>query len=187
MRLLRVLIISLVSVLLLAACGSSGSKTKSSATTAAPEATTTTAAAGGATVNASQTKLGSVLADSKGRTLYHLNGETATSIKCTGGCASTWPPLMVQAGQQPTAGQGVSGTLAAVDRPDGTKQAAFNGQPLYTYAGDTKAGDTNGEGVGGVWHVVKASATTGTTTAGAGTGTATTKAPATTAPSAYGY
>ena len=157
MRLLRILVPAFV--VILAACGSSGSKTKTTATTTA--SSTATSAAAGANVNVGQTSLGAVLVNAQGRTLYHLTTESATAIKCTGQCANTWPPLTVAAGQQPQAGTGVTGSLTVVNRPDGTKQAAFDGQPLYAYSGDAKTGDTNGEGISGVWHVIKVSATGG--------------------------
>jgi len=155
MRPLRILV--LASLIVLAACGSSGSKAKTTATTTAASTATSAAAAAGANVNVGQTGLGAVLVNSQGRTLYHLTTESATKITCTGPCASTWPPLTVPSGQQPQAGTGVTGTLTVVNRPDGTQQAAFNGQPLYTYSGDTKAGDTHGQGVGGVWFALSAS------------------------------
>jgi predicted lipoprotein with Yx(FWY)xxD motif len=154
MRSLR--FISLAFVIVLAACGSSGSNTKTTATTTASSSATTTAASGVA-INAGQTALGSVLVNAQGRTLYHFTKDSGTTIACTGQCATTWPPVTVPSGQTPQAGPGVSGTLAVVARPDGTQQATFNGQTLYMYSGDSKAGDTNGEGIGGVWHVVKAS------------------------------
>ncbi|MBV8161232.1 MAG: hypothetical protein JO265_09945 [Acidimicrobiia bacterium] len=168
----------------LAACGSGGSKSGTSATTAAPTATTAAAS----DVSVGQTALGAVLVDSKGRTLYHLTAESATAIKCTGACATTWPPLMVTAGHTPMGGAGVAASLlSVVSRPDGTQQAAYNGQPLYTYAHDTKAGDTNGEGVGGVWHVVKASASAPVTAApGATTPTTATPTSTTAKASTYG-
>ena len=159
MRPLRILV--LASLIVLAACGSSGSKAKTTATTTAASTATSAAAAAGANVNVGQTGLGAVLVNSQGRTLYHLTTESATKITCTGPCASTWPPLTVPSGQQPQAGTGVTRTLTVVNRPDGTQQAAFNGQPLYTYSGDSKTGDTNGEGIGGVWHAIKISAAAG--------------------------
>jgi predicted lipoprotein with Yx(FWY)xxD motif len=162
MRLVRML--ALAFVLVLAACGSSGSKAKTTATTTA-SASATTAAASGAAINTAKTSLGTVLIDGQGRTLYHLTKESATNIVCTGQCASTWPPVTVPSGQKPQAGAGVTGTLTVVNRPDGTQQAAINGQPLYMYSGDSKAGDTNGQGVGGA----ATSATTPTTAAHAAT------------------
>ena len=180
MRLVRIL--ALAFVVVLAACGSSGSKTKTTATTTGSSATTT-AAASGATINSGQTPLGAVLVNSEGRTLYHFAKDTATTSACNAGCSSTWPPVTVPSGQQPQAGTGVSGTFTVINRADGTQQAVFNGQPLYTYSGDSKAGDTNGEGIGGVWHVVKASGAA----AGAGATTPTTAAHATTTYRGAGY
>jgi predicted lipoprotein with Yx(FWY)xxD motif len=184
MRSVRILVLGFIVVL--AACGSSGSKTKTTATTTASSTATSAAAAAGANVNVGQTGLGAVLVNSQGRTLYHLTTESATKITCTGPCASTWPPLVVASGQQPQAGAGVTGTLTAVDRPDGTKQAAFNGQPLYTYSGDSKTGDTNGEGIGGVWHVIKISAAGGAGATPAVTSPTTVARVTTTAGGSYG-
>lgn len=49
----------------------------------------------------------------------------------------------------------MTGALATITRADGTTQVTYDGHPLYYYAADVQAGDTNGEGVGGVWHVAK--------------------------------
>lgn len=177
MRLVRIL--ALAFVVVLAACGSSGSSTKTTATTTGSTSATTTATSGVA-INSGQTSLGAVLVNSQGRTLYHFTKDTGTTIACTGACASTWPPVTVPSGQQPQAGPGVTAKLTVVNRPDGTQQVAANGLPLYMYAGDSKAGDTNGQGIGGLWFAVLTSgslagggATPATTTAGT---TATTKA-----------
>ncbi len=168
MRLVRILAVTFAFALVLAACGSSNSKTTSTATTTGSSATTTGSAASGATVNAAQTPLGMVLVDSQGRTLYHFTPDTATTIACTGTCATTWPPLTVPSGQKPQAGSGVTAALTVVSRPDGTQQIAANGYPLYMYSGDTKAGDTHGQGVGGKWFAVMA---TGVSTGAAATPT----------------
>ena len=181
MRLVRILAVAFA--LVLAACGSSGSKSTSTNTTAASSATTASGASGVA-INTGQTSLGTVLVSSQGRTLYHFDKDTATTIACTGTCASTWPPVIVPSGQQPQAGSGVTAKLTVVNRPDGTQQVAANGQPLYMYAGDTKAGDTNGQGVGGIWHALMASGSSVTAAAGSATTKATT---ATTAGGMPGY
>src|SRR3990170_1183789 len=73
----------------------------------------------------------------------------------SGGCAQAWPPLVVEGAEAATAGAGVSGAIATITRDDGSRQVAYDGHPLYYYAADGKAGDTNGEGVGGFWHVAK--------------------------------
>ena len=98
--------------------------------------------------------LGSILVDGQGNTLYLFTNDTQEEAStCTGGCAGTWPAL---AGTV-TAGEGVDESLiGTVAGEDGTEQATYNGWPLYYYAQDTGPGDTNGQGVGGVWWVVDA-------------------------------
>ena len=98
----------------------------------------------------------SVVTNAQGFTLYSFAPDTATASKCTGACAQIWPPVTGPA----AAGQGVTGTLGTITRPDGSKQVTYNGHPLYTYTADTAAGQAKGNGVnvdGGVWHEVTAS------------------------------
>ena len=183
-RSIHVLALTVVTAVLLAACGSSSKTKVSSATTQAES--TTTAPANASVGVATDPKLGSILVDGAGRTLYRFTKETNGSIACMGSCTSTWPPFLAPAGGLPSSGQGV-GTLTTVTRPDGGTQIAYNGSPLYHYAADTKAGDTNGQGVGGVWFVVapaataQAQATATTAPAAGGTTATTTRSPATTA------
>jgi predicted lipoprotein with Yx(FWY)xxD motif len=97
------------------------------------------------------------MVDATGKTLYTFDKDTSATSSCTGGCAATWPALVLPSGTTtPVAGAGLNG-LTAVARPDdATKtQVAWNGKPLYTYAADTAPGDTKGDGVGGIWHVAK--------------------------------
>jgi predicted lipoprotein with Yx(FWY)xxD motif len=91
-----------------------------------------------------------ILATTSGRTLYSLSAETKGRFICTGACASTWRPLVVPAGVKPTGPV----KLATVERPDGRTQVTFKGRPLYSFSGDSKAGDVNGEGIKdvGTWH-----------------------------------
>jgi predicted lipoprotein with Yx(FWY)xxD motif len=91
-----------------------------------------------------------VLTTNKGRTLYSLSAETGGRFICTGACLSTWHPLVVPAGNKP-AGPVQLGTI---ERPDGRTQVTFKGRPLYSFDGDSKAGDANGEGIRdvGTWH-----------------------------------
>jgi len=176
-RLAPVVLVALVSVVL-AGCGSSSKKATSTSTS---EATTTTVAASSIS-EATDAKLGAILVDGSGRTLYHFTKDTGTTIACVDKCATTWPPLVAPASGLPATGP-AGGTLATVARPDGSMQVTYNGATLYLYSGDTKAGDTNGQGIGGVWFVVppKAAAqSTVTTAVAAGTGT-TARATATTA------
>ena len=91
-----------------------------------------------------------VLTTTKGRTLYSLSAETHGRFICTDACVSTWRPLLVPAGTKPTGPV----KLGTIERPEGKTQVTFKGRPLYSFAGDSKAGDTNGEGIKdvGTWH-----------------------------------
>jgi predicted lipoprotein with Yx(FWY)xxD motif len=123
--------------LVVAACGSSGS----SASTAASSSTLMTATLGG-------TK---VLTNSQGFLVYWYSLDTKTTSKCTGSCAIDWPPVQGPA----TAAAGVTGTLGTITRSDGTKQATYDGHPLYTYIGDTAPYRAKGNALersGGRWH-----------------------------------
>ena len=108
----------------------------------------------GTKVTLHTTSLGKVLATSTGRTLYLSTSDTKNHSNCTGGCASAWPPLMTKA--KPVAGMGVNKALLGTAKRGTKLQVSYNGHPLYRYTGDTKAGQTTGEGVGG-FYVVKAS------------------------------
>jgi len=110
-----------------------------------------------AVATATNAKLGTVLVDASSKTLYMFDNDTGGTSTCKDACAAKWPPLVLQGGATtPVAGPGVSG-LTAVARPDDPTrmQVALNGKPLYTYSLDTAPGDTNGDGVGGVWHAAK--------------------------------
>jgi predicted lipoprotein with Yx(FWY)xxD motif len=92
-----------------------------------------------------------ILTDWKGMTLYIRTSDPAGGSSCTGGCATTWPPLQPLNGT-PSAGPNASGTLAVFTRSDGTQQVTYNGMALYHYSNDQNPGDANGDGVAGVWH-----------------------------------
>ncbi|MGW3635716.1 SCO0930 family lipoprotein [Streptomyces sp. NPDC005122] len=101
---------------------------------------------------AESTTLGKVLTDSAGFTLYRFEKDTAEPPKsnCDGDCAKAWPAVPADGA---TAATGVDkALLGEVTRTDGTKQLTIGGWPMYRYAKDTKAGDTNGQGVGGIWY-----------------------------------
>jgi predicted lipoprotein with Yx(FWY)xxD motif len=98
-------------------------------------------------------KLGNILTDAKGMTLYIYKSDQPNVSSCYGQCAQNWPPLMVAGA--PTAPPGFSGTLGTTTRTDGTKQVTYNQMPLYYYAKDTQPGDTTGQGVGGVWYAAQ--------------------------------
>jgi predicted lipoprotein with Yx(FWY)xxD motif len=90
-----------------------------------------------------------MLTNSAGMTLYTFDKDTDGKSACNGTCATNWPPLMVQGDAKP------SGDWSAVTRDDGSKQWAYKGKPLYTWAKDQKAGDKTGDGVNNVWHIAK--------------------------------
>jgi predicted lipoprotein with Yx(FWY)xxD motif len=118
--------------------------------------------------------LGTILVSATGKTLYHDSAEKKNAVKCVGACAAQWPPLLLTSGTKPVAGPGITASLlGTVTRPDGKIQVTYAGSPLYLYAGDTKAGDVKGQGIGGIWHaltptgavVTKTVKSSGTTTA----------------------
>ncbi|MEU2434454.1 SCO0930 family lipoprotein [Streptomyces sp. NPDC007861] len=96
-------------------------------------------------------KLGKVLTDSEGFTLYRFDKDTASPAKsnCEGECAKVWP--VVAAGDATAAPGTDESLIGEVTRTDGTKQLTVDGWPMYRYAKDTKPGDINGQGVGGTW------------------------------------
>jgi predicted lipoprotein with Yx(FWY)xxD motif len=97
--------------------------------------------------------LGNIITDWKGWTLYLYTRDQPNVSNCYDQCATNWPPLLVSG--QPTAPAGLAGTLGTTTRRDGTTQLTYNGAPLYYWARDTKAGDTTGQNVGGVWFVME--------------------------------
>lgn len=107
-------------------------------------------------------KTETVLADTKGMTLYYFTPDTATSVACTGGCAKNWPPLTATSNS--VTGTGLSGTLTAFNGADG-EQVEYNGHPLYTYISDKSQSDATGEGVLGKWFVATPGLAAGATPA----------------------
>jgi predicted lipoprotein with Yx(FWY)xxD motif len=96
--------------------------------------------------------LGSILAAGNGMTLYTFDRDGAGVSNCNGACLQAWPPYTVEGDL--VAPEGLSGVLNIITRSDGSRQVTHNDRPLYFYAGDTQPGDTMGDGVGGIWHVV---------------------------------
>jgi predicted lipoprotein with Yx(FWY)xxD motif len=138
-------LVAVVSVAALAVLGASVAAAGGGGTTSAGGGLKTTPIAG---VN--------VLVNAKGFTLYWFAPDTATKSNCNGSCAAYWPPL---AGPV-TASPGLAGRLGTITRSDGSKQATYNGHPLYTYVGDSAPGKASGNGLnlnGGVWHEVTVS------------------------------
>jgi predicted lipoprotein with Yx(FWY)xxD motif len=142
----------------LAACGGNDDGASGTAAPAAPETTAapaTTAAqeAGGATVAVASSSLGDILVDAEGRTLYAFTKDKGDQSACSGECATSWPALTGTA----SAGTGAQASLLSTSmQANGTSQVTYDGRPLYYFAGDAKAGDTNGQAVGNVWFVLAA-------------------------------
>ena len=157
-------------IALLAAC-SSGASTTPSPTVAAPSVAPTEAppseaapseappsqAAADATIALATNALGEIIVAADGKTLYAFTPDTAGESTCYDDCATAWPPLVVTDPAAISAGAGLDAAkLTTVDRTDGTKQVKYGDWPLYYFADDAAAGDTNGQGLGTKWYVVDA-------------------------------
>jgi predicted lipoprotein with Yx(FWY)xxD motif len=116
----------------------------------------TTGAQTTATVSTSNTKLGQILVDGSGRTLYLFKKDTANQSACSGACISAWP--VDQSAGTPKASSGVqSSMIGTIKRGDGTTQVTYNQHPLYYYSGDTAPGQQSGQNLnafGAKWYVV---------------------------------
>jgi predicted lipoprotein with Yx(FWY)xxD motif len=142
--------------LLAAACGSSaggyafGTAPPTTTGAGAPSATATTIAL-------ANSKLGPILVDSAGRSLYLFEADTSTTSTCvSAGCVAEWPPLTATG--SPQVGSGLAANrLGTTTRADGQQQVTYAGHPLYYFAGDTQPGVTAGQGLndnGGLWYLV---------------------------------
>ena len=103
-------------------------------------------------------KLGVVLVNSRGLTLYMFKPDHRKRVTCKGNCAVAWPPLKLKKGQRPTAGGAARQKLLGSDKnPGGGRVVTYNRWPLYTYIGDSKPGQANGQATnlnGGLWYVL---------------------------------
>jgi len=141
------LIIPLAALALLVGCGGSNDNNSNS----------------GSNGTATVSSMSGQLVDAQGAALYTNDQDKMGQVKCTGSCASIWVPLTSSG--KPTAGDGVSGTLGTVKRPDGKTQVTLDGKPLYTFAEDNGSSKATGDGAkdsfGGQqfsWHAEGASA-----------------------------
>jgi predicted lipoprotein with Yx(FWY)xxD motif len=127
------------------------------ATTAAAFALAGTSTSG-ARVHIAKTRLGQILVDSRGITLYDFVEDKGKTSVCYGACAALWPPLLTHG--KPVAGSGVRvSLLGTTKRKDGKVQVTYGGHPLYYFVTDRKPGQTTGQGVnqfGGPWWVLSA-------------------------------
>ena len=134
---------AVVAALLVAACGSSAQSTASGTKIAA----------------ASNAKLGQILVDGAGKTIYLFVADTGSSSTCYTSCAQIWPPVLTSG--PPQAGTGANASLlGTTTRTDGKTEVTYAGHPLYYFVQDKATGDTTGQGVngfGGLWWVVSPS------------------------------
>jgi len=143
-----------VLVVLLAACGAASSPGGGSASSAgggsasSPGGAASSASSGSVTVGTRSGPSGTYLADGSGRALYLFVADTATSSRCSGACATAWPPLTAT-GTPAVSGDARASLLGTLTRSDGAHQVTYAGHPLYYFAGDTTPGQTNGQGVDG--------------------------------------
>lgn len=150
---------ALVTIAAASGCSNGGGGSSSSSS---PPATATSSASAGAQAmvkTASAGKLGTILVDGKGRTLYLFEADKSTTSTCNGACAAAWPPLLTS-GAPSAGGSAKSSLLGSSKRSDGTTQVTYHGHPVYGYAGDSKPGDTNGQALnqfGAEWYVLDAS------------------------------
>ncbi len=147
--------VGLLALIALAGCGSSSSTTASESTAAATTSTSASSGGGAGTVDvADNPKLGQVLVDSQGNTVYMFEKDESDESYCNGSCAKAWPPVTTKG--QPQAGSGVSASkLTTLKRDDGSTQVVFDGHPLYTYVKDEDTEDAYGNGLdqfGAEWY-----------------------------------
>jgi predicted lipoprotein with Yx(FWY)xxD motif len=151
----------------LAACGSDGT----GSTKPASSSSSTSLAPGGVVKEAHNANLGTILVTADGRTVYTLT-KNGAAVACTGSCLSAWPPVLLPSGTDTATGASDLGVVTVA----AGQQVTSNGLPIYTFAGDSAAGDTKGEGLasfGGTWHVVSVGSTssaTSSTTRGGSSG-----------------
>jgi len=136
-----------------AGCGGGSSNSGGGSAYARPASAGSDPAA--AKVATRQTKLGTVLVDGRGRTLYLFEKDKGMASSCYGACASVWPPLTT--GRHATGAGLRHARLATSRRHDGTTEVTVDGRPVYTYAGDGRPGDVTGQGLdqfGAEWYAL---------------------------------
>jgi predicted lipoprotein with Yx(FWY)xxD motif len=148
-----------LSLLALAGCGGGDSGGGSGGQATAGSSSAGASSGSAAALATADSSLGSIVVDGKGRTVYVFDKDTADSgaSACTGECLANWPAVTAESDSP--AVDGVTGHVGTITRDDGTRQMTLNGLPLYTFVGDSAAGDTTGQGKQGIWWVVAADGT----------------------------
>jgi predicted lipoprotein with Yx(FWY)xxD motif len=152
----KLLITAAMASALLAACGGSTPSTAASSPSPSPAASP---AATGTSIAVATSKLGQILVDGKGMTVYLFVADTGTASTCYTSCAAIWPPVLTTGA--PQAGTGADTTLlGTTTRTDGKIEVTYAGHPLYYFVQDKASGDVTGQGIngfGGLWWVMSAS------------------------------
>jgi predicted lipoprotein with Yx(FWY)xxD motif len=154
----RLLAVALLAVLGFVAAGCGGSSASSAPKNGVAGAQHSTSSV--AVKTRKITGLGVVLVNPAGRTLYVFMKDQHSHVTCTGSCASFWPPLKWKGSGTPKAGGTAKNSLMGADKnPSGGKVVTYNHWPLYTYSGDSAAGQAKGWNLnlnGGKWYVISA-------------------------------
>jgi predicted lipoprotein with Yx(FWY)xxD motif len=144
------LVVNCVAAVALLAVSCGGSTPSTSGTTPSPAAT------GEKIAVASNAKLGQILVDESGMTVYLFLADSGTASTCYTSCAAIWPPVLTTGA--PQAGAGVQASLlGTTTRTDGKVEVTYAGHPLYYFVKDKVAGDVTGQGINGfgaLWWVV---------------------------------
>jgi predicted lipoprotein with Yx(FWY)xxD motif len=153
----RIVSVGILAIASLTACVTNTSSSAGSSPSAAAAASQ--AATGTTIATANDSKLGQILVDGKGMTVYLFVADKGTASTCYASCATIWPPVLTTGAPQAGAGAQVS-MLGTTTRTDGKVEVTYAGHPLYYFVQDKKSGDTTGQGVngfGGLWWVVSPS------------------------------
>jgi predicted lipoprotein with Yx(FWY)xxD motif len=142
--------------LLAAGCGGTTSTATASPSTATASPSPSAAATGTTIALATNAKLGQILVDGKGMTVYLFVADTGTASTCYTSCAQFWPPVLTTGAPQAGTGAQMS-MLGTTTRTDGQVEVTYAGHPLYYFLKDKVAGDATGQGVNGfgaLWWVM---------------------------------
>ena len=173
--------VPLASALLATACGSAAASPSAPASSAA--GSSASASTTGTVITTKSGSTGAFLTNASGRAVYLWAKDGTNMSACSGACAAAWPPVPAT-GTLTATGSAKASDLGTITRSDGTKQVTYDGHPLYYFAGDSAAKQTNGQGsdsFGAKWWLVAPSGAqiTGTDTAAAAAAAAPAPAPAT--------
>ena len=141
---------------IVSACGDTTPSATAPSQSPATSPAASPAAAAATIMVATDAKLGTILVDGSGKTVYLFVADKSTASTCYTSCATIWPPVLTTGA--PVAGSGATASLlGTTTRTDGKVEVTYAGHPLYYFIQDKKAGDTTGQGIdgfGGLWWVL---------------------------------